>query len=482
LVTSDQDRHAVCIKIAKSSGSVTGVHDSQMQDSSEAIAQEASVLKELANVPELQGRVPKYVQDGTILVGHERFRFLVTEYFFGVRNARAEDLRSLDRVRSLLDLVGCIHQHGLVHGDLTLENLLVTRNQNRPGEIENDNQSWRVIDFGSAVSLPRWRIFSEPKRPVFAHRLAGALDEIRYGCPIGASYDVACLALLIQESTELQFSDTGQMPKELIKAYWEKATDPRPEFRPANAHAFLRGLDGLSRRMTPRDPWSLGPWLRAGVRRNPKTVALAASMTAAVAFAGTYAFYQRQLNRQATVLNNELSQTVDSLMQRNSNMVRKITELVVVERIGIQQGKAQIDAVIDETLATWRNTRINPTVRITALRLLVDVSDSLMDFQKSDASHACLKSTLEAIENASGEIIHKDPLVRLLEIRVKSRMVRLAVEYQHPIPSSDSATSVAQGLVEDFLRIDLNRSRHGAEGQPKDSSSPQTSERLFVGA
>lgn len=471
LVTSDQDRHAVCIKIAKSSGSVMGVHDSQMQDSSEAIAQEASVLKELANVPELQGRIPKYVQDGTILVGHERFRFLVTEYFFGVRNARAEDLRSLDRVRSLLDLVGCIHQHGLVHGDLTLENLLVTRNQNRPGEIENDNQSWRVIDFGSAVSLPRWRIFSEPKRPVFAHRLAGALDEIRYGCPIGASYDVACLALLIQESTELQFSDTGQIPKELIKAYWEKATDPRPEFRPANAHAFLRGLDGLSRRMTPRDPWSLGPWLRAGLRRNPKTVALAASMTAAVAFAGTYAFYQRQLNRQATVLNNELSQTVDSLMQRNSNMVRKITELVVVERIGIQQGKAQIDAVIDETLATWRNTRINPTVRITALRLLVDVSDSLMDFQKSDASHACLKSTLEAIENSSGEIIHKDPLVRLLEIRVKSRMVRLAVEYQHPIPSSDSAPSVAQGLVEDFLRIDLNRSRHGAGGQPKDSSS-----------
>jgi len=469
-VTSHQDRHAVCIKIAKSSDSAMRMHDSQMQDSSEAIAQEASVLKELANAPELQGRIPKYVQDGTIIVGHERFRFLVTEYFYGVRKARAEDLRSLAHVRSLLDLVGCIHQHGLVHGDLTLENLLVTRNHNRPSEIENDNELWRIIDFGSAVNLPRWRLFSEPKRPVFAHRLAGALDEIRYACPISASYDVACLALLIQESTELHFSDTGQIPKEFIKAYWEKATDPRPEFRPASAHAFLRGLDGLSRRMTPRDPWSLGPWLRAGLRRNPKTVALAVSMTATVAFAGTYAFYQRQLNRQATVLNNELSQTVDSLMQRNSSMVRKITELVVVERIGIRQGKAQIDAVIDETLATWCNTRISSTVRITALRLLVDVSDSLMEFQKSDASYACLKRTLEAIENTSGEIIHKDPLVRLLEIRVKSRMVRLAVEYQHPLPSSNSATSLVQGLVEDFLRIDLNRLRLGDGGQPKDSS------------
>ncbi len=138
----------------------------------------------------------------------------------------------------MLNLVGCIHQHGFVHGDLTLENLVVTRNHNRPGELENDNELWRIIDFGSAVSLPRWWVFSEPKRPVFAHRLAGPLDEIRYACPIGTSYDVACLALLIQESTELQFSDTGQIPKEFIKAFWEKATDPRPEFRPATLKRF----------------------------------------------------------------------------------------------------------------------------------------------------------------------------------------------------------------------------------------------------
>jgi hypothetical protein len=53
-----------------------------MQDCSEAIAQEASVLRELATVAQLQGRIPKYVQAGTIIVGHERFKFLVTEYFF----------------------------------------------------------------------------------------------------------------------------------------------------------------------------------------------------------------------------------------------------------------------------------------------------------------------------------------------------------------------------------------------------------------
>lgn len=470
--TSDQNRITVCIKIAISSGLAMNMHDLQLKDCAVAITQESCALKELANVPELKGRIPRYVQDGEITLGRMRYKFLITEYFFGVRQARHEDLRSLAHVRSLMNLVGCIHQHGFVHGDLTLENMLVSRTRNRTTDSQHNDGEWKIIDFGSAVSLPRLRIFSEPKRPVFAHRLAGALDEIRYACPISASYDVACLALLIQESTALQFSDTEQIPnKELLSAFWEKATDPRPEFRPASAHAFLRGLDRLSREVTPRGRWVLGPWLRAGLRRKPKTVALAVSMTAAVAFAGTYAFYQRQLNQQARALNNELSQTVDSLMQRNSSMVRKITELVVVERIGIRQGKAQVDAVIDEALATWRNTRISQTVRITALRLLVNVSDSLVEFQESDASYACLERTLEAIENTSGEIIHKDPLVRLLEIRVKSRMVRLAVEYQHPLPSNDSATSVAQGLVEDFLRIDIGRSRLGDGGQSKDSSS-----------
>lgn len=470
--TSDQNRITVCIKIAISGDLPMNAHDLQLQDCAVAITQESCALKELANVPELKGRIPRYVHDGEITLGRIQYKFLVTEYFFGVRQARQEDLRSLAHVRSLMNLVGCIHQHGFVHGDLTLENMLVSRTRNRTTDSQHNDGAWKIIDFGSAVSLPRWQILSEPKRPVFAHRLAGALDEIRYACPISASYDVACLALLIQESTALQFSDTEQIPnKELLSAFWEKATDPRPEFRPASAHAFLRGLDRLSRGMTRKTRFTLGPWLRAVLRRRPKTFALAASMTAAIAFAGTYAFYQRQLNQQARALNNELSQTVDSLMQRNSSMVRKITELVVVERIGIRQGKAQIDAVIDETLATWRNTRISPTVRIKALRLLVNVSDSLLEFQESDASYDCLMRTLEAIEVTSEETIHKNPLVKLLEIRVKSRLVRLAVEYQHPLPSSDSASNVAKELVEEFLRIDTGRSKLSGGEQSMDSSS-----------
>lgn len=457
-VTPNKDRLAVCIKVVISDDAGMSPEDSQIQDCLEAMTQEAAVLKGLADIPRLHGCIPKYIQDGTIAVGQERFKFLVTEYFFGVRNARPEDFRSLAHVRALLDLVGCIHQQGFVHGDLTLENLLVTRSHNQTIQLPDQKDRWRIIDFGSAVRRPRWPIFSEPKRPVFAHRLAGALDEIRYACPIGAPYDVACLALLIQESTALQFIDTGNIPNELLKAYWEKAIDPRPEFRPASADAFLRGLEGLSQRRIPRSGLRLWPWLRAGLRRNPKTVALAASMTASVAFAGTYANYQRQLNQTSTALNNELSQTVDSLMKRNSSMVRKITELVVMDRIGVRQGNAQIDAVIDESLATWSNTKISPSVRITALRLLVDVSDSLMEFQKSDAAHACLTRTLEALENASGDITNTNPLVTLLEIRVKSKLVRLAVEYQHPLPKSNSAESLAQGLVEDFLQIDFDPS------------------------
>jgi len=470
-ITTIQNRYAACIKVAISSDPGISQQNSRIQDCSEAITQEANILKELANVPELQGRIPKYVQDGTIAFGPAQFKFLVTEYFFGARNARPEDFKSLAHVHSLLDLIGCIHQHGFVHGDLTLENLLVTRSPSRTGQLHNPNDMWRVIDFGSAVRRSRWQIFKEPKRPVFAHRLAGALDEIRYACPIGPPYDVACLALLIQESTALQFHDTGKIPEGLIKAYWEHAMDLRPEFRPPSASAFLRGLSALSQRKTQSVCWTIEPWMRAGIRRNAKTFTLAALMTTVVAFAGTYAYYQRQLNQQTTALNNELSHSVHALMQRNSSMVRRITELVVTDRIAVRQGIAEIDAVIDDSLTTWNNRKISPSVRITALRLLVDVSDSLMEFQKSDASHTCLKRSLEAIQNTSGEILNNHPLIRLLEIRIKSKLLRLAVEYKHPLPSPESSKSLAQELVDDFLSVDLEQVITNRELQSNDAYS-----------
>jgi tetratricopeptide (TPR) repeat protein len=455
--TSKEYRRTVCIKLATISPTEIRLLANQTHDSSGAITQEVRVLKELANVPELQGRIPKYIQDGTIMVGQCQVKFLVTEYFFGVRNARPEDFQSLSRVRWLIDLVGSIHNRGIVHGDLTLENLLVARNRRKTNTIENPEDAWRVIDFGSAVRLPKWHLLGESKRPAFAHRLAGALDEIRYATPLNTSYDVACLALLIQEATELQFEDSGVIPKEALACFWKIATDPRPEFRPRNARVFLSELDRLVQPVNQSKRLQIVPWLRASLRRNPKTVALAASMSMAAAFAGSYVFHQRQLNQQAKALNFELSQTLDSLMLRNSSMFRQVTELVVMERIGVRKGKAQIEALIDESLATWGNTKISPKVRITALRLSLDVSDSLLDFDKSDASHAYLVRTLKAIENTSSEIINTDPLVKLIEIRVKSKLVRLAKEYSYPIPNTGSAETVAKEIVEDFLRHDWDR-------------------------
>lgn len=166
-ITTIKNRYAACIKIAISSDPEISQPNSRIQDCSTAITQEASILKELANIPELQGHIPKVVQDGTIAFGRRQFKFLVTEYFFGVRNAHPEDFKSLANVNSLMDLIGCIHQHGIVHGDLTLENLLVTRNPSRTSQVHDPKDMWRVIDFGSAVRPSRWQIFKEPKRPFF---------------------------------------------------------------------------------------------------------------------------------------------------------------------------------------------------------------------------------------------------------------------------------------------------------------------------
>lgn len=462
-------RHSVCIKLACVNSEHGRFSFSELEDCRLSIDKETESLRILSKIPQLHGKIPKLIHAGTIRIGSFETKYLVTEYFFSVRKARAEDLTSVASICQLLKILQIIHQQGIVHGDLTLENLMMVDSRVGQKALTQEEYDWKILDFGSVAFSRRWGLFSPSKRPSFAHRLAGPLDEIRYACPISASYDVACLALLIQESTCLAFTDAGDLKSGDFESYWRLATDPRPELRPSDAGQFRGDLVGLMRNGTCRRKWHSLSIIRAGLRRNTKTVALVVAMFSTVAFAATYAIYQRQLSSQARELNAQLSQTVESLMHRNSSMLGQITDLAIMERIGVGQGKSQIDGLVEQSLATWGNSNLNPQVRITALRLLVDASQAMLEFHKSKSSHACLIRTYEAIQRVAGQSINKNPLVRLLTIRIRSKLIRLAVQYNHPMPLGQDPQRVAKELVDDFLSMDLLNKESGRSLTSKES-------------
>jgi len=468
-ITPLDQRRTVCIKVADHSMLHRRFSPTELIDCSTAIEREIRVLKNLAKVPELHGKISNFIESGTVRVGPMESPFLVTEYVSGMRNSEARDFTNLANVQQLLRILETIHRHGVVHGDLTLENLMVPRSYDAPESGASTELAWRIIDFGSAFTRPRWGAWKESKRPAFAHRLAGSLDEIRYACAPDASYDVACLALLIQESTGLRFIDARKGSEKPLAAFWALATEPRPELRPSDAGEFREELEYVCRHGHLPWRWNPLPRVRASVRRNPRTAALAVVTTGVLAFAATYANYQHQLNTQARELNAQLSQTVDLLTQRDASMFRLITELAAMDRIGVDQGQSQIDGLIDESYTIWENNSLHSETRIAALRLLVDVADSMSEFQHAEASHShsCLARCLDSIKRTRGEPIASDPIVQLLEIRAKSKLVYLAVEYKRPMPSGETADTVAQAIIQSFLQMPF---KTGPSGQAKPSN------------
>jgi serine/threonine protein kinase len=173
---------------------------------------------------------------------------------------------------------------------------------------------------------------------------------------------------------------------------------------------------------------------------------------------------------QANVAAVQLSQTVDTMMRRNSIMLKQITELAVMERIGESQGRAQINGMVDDCLKTWSNSKLDSHNRIAALGLLVDIADAMMEFQKADSSAYCLERTLRSIEQLENDPIVQDLLVQLFKIRAESRLVAIGVAYDRKMASGESPESVSKRIVRTFLELDFKQSKAsdvgGTQGGP----------------
>ena len=457
--TPIQERRTVCIKTTDFRSHSARFSVAELADCSQAIYREATVLRHLAKTTGIVGILPKVLHHGSVKIGPISVPYLVTEYMAGVQKARPEDLASTGNISGLLLLLGKIHRAGVIHGDLTMENLLVEvpmdKSSMNPHFARKTTVGWRVIDFGSAMFRPKWGLGQEAKRPNFVHRLAGSLDEIRYACRPDASYDVACLAMTIQEATQLQFGKQSGLDITKLQAFWGQLTDPRPEFRPSDAENFRRSLEAIVDGEQIKPSANISRKIRSSIRRNPKLVALGAGASAALLFAGSYAFYQWELNQQAGRLNTELSTTVDSYLKSNSSMLRQMTDLATMERIGPSQIRKQIDSLISGSLRTLANTKLNQTTRIAALRLLLDIADSVLEVEKVEATSECLNRTIQAVLELKGQAIGKQLEVELLEIQAKSKQLQIAMDYKRALPTGETHEALAKSLISKFLSMDL---------------------------
>jgi serine/threonine protein kinase len=460
--TPIQKRRTVCIKTSDFRSHSARFSITELTDCSEAIDREAAVLGHLAKTTDLMGIVPKLLHHGSVKIGPISAPYLVTEYMTEVQRARPEDLDSIENINDLLGILAKIHRAGVIHGDLTMENLLVEvpigNISMKSRDPKKSTIRWRVIDFGSAMYRPKWGLGQEAKRPNFIHRLAGSLDEIRYACRPDASYDVACLAMIIQEATQLQFAKERGIETANVRALWDQLTDPRPEYRPSDAERFRRSLKAIADGEPIKTRAYIARTLRSSFRRNPRSVALGASAAAVLLFAGSYAFYQQELNQQAVRLNTELSTTVDSLLKSNSSMLRQMTDLAAMERIGLSQSRTQINGLISDSLRTLANTKLNQTTRIAALRLLLDIADSVLEVEKAEASSECLNRTIQAVLELKGQAIGKQLEVGLLEIQAKSKQLLIAMNYKRALPTGENHEAFAKSLISKFLSLELEPS------------------------
>ncbi len=163
--------------------------------------------------------------------------------------------RNTDRLlRQLLDVVGYLHSHSVVHLDLKPSNILITR----------VNRDVKLIDLGFCYSD------SYPDTKGRTEKYAA--PEQRTGDPVDARSDIYALGRVLESLPCSAFY------KDII----ERCVEPNPDKRFQTVNEILKALDG-----TRRQPWIIGAvtatvvLLTAGLWIT-RTDKLAAPMTSAV--------------------------------------------------------------------------------------------------------------------------------------------------------------------------------------------------------
>jgi hypothetical protein len=245
----------------------------------------------VVHIDECEPAAPWRVVDGEATTAGTT-AVIVMEYLEG-DSLRAWLRRAPRRWREILDVclqaargLAAAHRAGLLHGDLTLNNIVVTR-----------DGAAKLVDFG----LAKPQLAPAPDAPPWApeirlHELCGtpgyvAPEQLLVGGLVDARTDLFSLCVVVWEALcrSLPYPAAVLTPRTLR----DDAPLPRPDLRawPGDAPQWLRGLLLRGLALAPRDrPPSVHAWIAEVERhlrpRRPALAWLAGGLTgAAAAFA-----------------------------------------------------------------------------------------------------------------------------------------------------------------------------------------------------
>jgi serine/threonine protein kinase len=197
-----------------------------------------------------------------------------------LRDRKLSSLTVLRIASDVLDALGEAHSHALMHGDLTPENIIVTRN--RGGQL-----GARVIGMGV---LPLIRANPEASAQAAhtgsgKHAVAYMAPELFGGGDFGASADLYSVGALLHHmvigsprigwETEEGFDDIPGLP-DVIR----RAMARRPEQRFPNAAAMRAALEWLEVESAKQNPHTqdIAPWMATSHVGSVPVASLASSL------------------------------------------------------------------------------------------------------------------------------------------------------------------------------------------------------------
>jgi len=265
-----------CVKVAN-----YREHPDQVWEKLEAsIRNEACVLRRLPREDLKFGKLPNYICSGEVTLPtlHGRSSpYLITQCLFGLKrielSCNESQLTETWFWIMTARLLGEVHRHRIVHGDIHEGNLFLD-SANRPV----------LLDFGNSQVRKRFEFLTRSTQRHFGPAVAMHADEVASPHDrLSPAYDVMCLMEVANGRLKQYFEkgdwqrgmDSPSEAADRYQALLRVCRAPAPEYRPADGNSLAASLQEVASgsRLTFRPVW----WApgKVFVRRYPRLLAAA---------------------------------------------------------------------------------------------------------------------------------------------------------------------------------------------------------------
>lgn len=429
-----------------------------------SIRNEACVLRRLPREDLKYGKLPYYVCSGEVTLPTLDGRsspYLITQYLFGLKRINqsfnesqlTETLFWITTAR----LLGALHRHRIVHGDIHEGNLFLD-SANRPV----------LLDFGNSQVRKRFEYLTRSTQRHFGPAVAMHADEVASPHDrLSPAYDVMCLMAVANGRLKQYFengdwqrgADSTSDAADRYQALLRVCRAPAPEYRPADGMSLAAALQEVAAgsRLTFRPVW----WApgKVFIRRYPRLLA-AATLFCTLMLSSMGFLISRQFQLKEAARRDAIA--IERLRASNAIAIGSIQDFLTAS--------SEQDELLDEVPGTARRLlgeRIETLMRsdvltfdarIATLEIGLKLTNAVMEL---DGWEAALPSARMCVEEAKQiAATNQGAPERLFELQAKAILSKVLYLVD---PRSLEAESLAMDSADGLLRV----SRQGLSTQER---------------